>query len=223
MLVLKKIAARFPPRLQTELRRLRYGRQIKNGTFVTEEPEYKILHNYIHPGDWVLDIGANIGHYTKRFSELVGAHGRVIAFEPVPITFSILSGNAQMFANQNVSLINAAVSDRLDVVGMSTEEFSTGLTNYYQAHLSPTSSSALSVITLSLDSLGLENKIAFIKIDVEGHESFVLAGMRKLLEASHPVLIIETDSKGVIDDLTDLGYVPEKLPNSPNIIFKPKI
>ena len=223
MLLLKQIAARLPNRWQTELKRIHFGRQVNKGTFVTDEPEYKILHNLINPGDWVIDIGANVGHYTKRFSELVGAHGRVIAFEPVPTTFFLLSANVQLFTDPNVSLINAAVSNKLNVVGMSLPKFSTGLTNYYQAHLSSAADSALSVLTISLDSLCINQHIALVKIDAEGHESFVLAGMQKLIEKYHPVLIVETDSREVIANLTTLGYVPEQLQNSPNVLFKPNV
>lgn len=223
MPLLKQIAAQLPNRWQTELKRIHFRRQISKGTFVTDEPEYKILHNLITPGDWVIDIGANVGHYTKRFSELVGAHGRVIAFEPVPTTFSLLSANVPLFAHPNVSLINAAVSDKLDIVGMSMPKFSTGLTNYYEAHLSPAADSALSVLTISLDSLCINQRIALVKIDAEGHESFVLTGMQKLIEKHHPVLIVEAGTKEVIANLTSLGYFHEKLQNSPNVLFKPNV
>src|SRR5690606_41619503 len=67
-------------RSQTELKRIHFSRQIKKGNFVTDEPEYKVLPNFIRKGDWVIDIGANVGHYTIQFSELVGKEGRVIAF-----------------------------------------------------------------------------------------------------------------------------------------------
>jgi len=194
---------------------------IKNGCFVADEPEYKILHNIIKSGDWVLDIGANIGSYTKRFSELVGPHGRVIAFEPVPTTFSLLSANAQLFAHPNVSLINAAVSDKLNAIGMSIPKFKTGLPNYYEAHISSTSDSVFSVLTIPLDFLCISQHIALVKIDVEEHEAYVLNGMMKLIEASHPVLIIETGSNELISDLRALVYMPEKLQNSPNVLFKP--
>lgn len=74
---------------------------------------------------------------------------------------------------------------------------------------------------MPLDSLCINHHIALIKIDAEDHEAFVLAGMRKLIEAWHPILIVETGSKDVIADLTALGYVPERLQNSPNVLFKP--
>jgi FkbM family methyltransferase len=221
MPLLKQIAALLPYQWQTELKRFHFSRQISKGIFTIDEPEWKIFSEFITSGDWVIDIGANVGRYTKLFSELVGARGRVIAFEPVPVTFSLLSANAQLFVHPNVTLINAAVAEKLDVVGMSIPKFSTGLTNYYQAHVSSVADSELSVLTLSLDSLHINQRIALIKIDVEGHESFVLSGMSRLLEKHHPILLIETGSKEVIDKLSASGYVPEKLQNSPNILFKP--
>lgn len=221
--MLKKMATKLPDRWQTELKRIYYWRQINRGRFFTDEPEYKILYSLINPGDWVIDIGANVGHYTKRFSELVGIQGRVIAFEPVPNTFSLLSANVELFKYPNVSLINAAVSDKLDIVSMSIPKFSTGLKNYYQARLSNSEDSKLRVLSVSIDSLGLNNRIALVKIDTEGHEAFVLSGMRKLIEASHPILVVETDSNELIRQLVLLGYASEKLQNSPNVLFKPSI
>jgi FkbM family methyltransferase len=223
MRLLKQIAALLPNRWQAELKRIYFGRQISRGTFATTEPEYKILSQLIRPGDWVVDIGANVGHYTKRFSELVGAHGRVIAFEPVPTTFALLSANAQLFAHPNVTLINAAVSDKLEVVGMSIPKFSTGLTNYYEAQLSSAADNALSVLTISLDQFCINQRVSLVKIDSEGHEAFVLAGMQRLIEKHHPALIVETESKEIISDLTLLGYVVEKLNDSPNVLFKPNV
>lgn len=79
MLLLKQLAARLPHHWQTELKRIHFRRQIKTGSFSTDEPEYEILHSLINPGDWVIDVGANVGHYTKRFSELVGAHGERVS------------------------------------------------------------------------------------------------------------------------------------------------
>jgi len=221
MSLLKRFMSRLPNRWQTELKRINFGRQIHNGRFLTAEPEFKILHELISTGDWVVDIGANVGHYTKRFSELVGTEGRVIAIEPVPTTFSLLSANVQLFKHPNVTLINAAISDKLEVVGMSIPKFSSGLNNYYQAHVSAVTDSALTVLTLSLDSLSNEHPIALVKIDAEGHESFVLAGMSDLIERYHPILIVETGSSDVIANLASRGYEPEKMKNSPNVLFRP--
>lgn len=100
MTMLKRIAARLPNRWLSELKRIHFGRQIAKGTFESSEPEYRLLPDLIAPGDWVIDIGANVGHYTKAFSERVGARGRVIAFEPVPTTFALLAANVQCFPSR---------------------------------------------------------------------------------------------------------------------------
>jgi FkbM family methyltransferase len=215
------LAAKLPYRWQYEIKRIYYAIQIKRGVFGSAEAEYKLLPQFIRPGDWVIDIGANAGPYTKRLSELVGRQGRVIAFEPVPATFSLLAANAQLFAHANVTMVNAAVSDKTDVVGMTIPRFPTGLTNYYEARLSPAAGSQLTVLTLSVDSLGLSQRVALVKIDAEGHEAFVLSGMQRLLSDHHPILIVETGSDEVIAGLTAMGYLPERLPGSANVMFRP--
>src|SRR5215470_17062957 len=111
MNLLKRIAATLPAVWQNELKRVHFRNQIRHNRFVTDEPEYSILPTLISAGDWVIDVGANVGHYTKRFSELVGPTGRVIAFEPVPETFALLAANLQVLPKTNATLINAAVSD----------------------------------------------------------------------------------------------------------------
>lgn len=218
---LKQVAARLPGPWQAELKRLRFRRQIHRGAFATDEPEYLRLAEWIHPGDWVLDIGANVGHYTKRLSELAGPGGRAIAFEPTPATFALLAANTQLFAHPNVTLINAAVSDQTDLVGISIPHFDSGLPNYYEAHLTPSSGTGLSVLTLSIDSLRLPHRIALVKIDAEDHEATVLSGMQELIRRDHPVLIVETGDSQVVDGLTAAGYAAEKAPGSPNFLFRP--
>lgn len=218
----KSIAARLPVDWQLALKRLLYARQIRRGTFATSEPEYHLLPDLLQPGDWALDIGANVGHYTRRMSERVGSRGRVIAFEPIPATFSLLAANARLFPHANVTLINAAASDQTRLAGMAIPRFDSGLANYYEAHVAPHSAPDLAVLTLAIDSLALDPRIALVKIDAEDHESAVLDGMSRLIERDHPVLIVETGSRDVANRLESAGYTAEKLPGSPNLLFRPR-
>ena len=218
---LKQVAARLPGPWQAELKRLRFRRQILRGTFATDEPEYTMLPQLVQPGDWVLDIGANVGHYTKRLSELAGPQGRVIAFEPTPTTFALLAANAQHFAHPNVTLVNAAVSDQTDLVGITVPHFDSGLPNFYEAHLTPSNGTGLSVLTLAIDALRLRHRIALVKIDAEDHEATVLSGMQELIRRDHPVLIVETGDPQVVDRLRAAGYAAQKAPGSPNFLFQP--
>src|SRR5881296_3836076 len=112
---MKRLASLFPHSWQQELKRHYYRRQIRRQTFETAEPEFKLLSSIVSPGDWVIDVGANIGHYTKQFSELVGSEGRIFALEPVPDTFALLAANASLFKYRNVTLLNVAASESTTV------------------------------------------------------------------------------------------------------------
>ena len=213
---LKRAAARLPGSMQHELRRRFFARQIRSRKFATEEKEFARLDEFVKEGDWALDIGANVGHYALRMSELVGAAGRVIAFEPVPETFALLAANARLFPYANVSLMNVAVSNRTETAGMEMPRFAEGLVNFYQAQLT-TKSAPLTILTLPIDALALPT-VKLVKIDVEGHEMPVLEGMRKLLERDHPTIIVETGKAEVVELLDGLAYRSERLPGSSNLL-----
>ena len=218
---LKRMVALVPEEFQLELKRLHYRFQLWTGKFITFEPEFNMLHEWVNDGDWVIDIGANIGHYTIRLSELVGPQGRVIAFEPVPSTFANLTSNTRFSNHKNITLFNAAVSDKSTLVGMSIPNFSTGLKNYYKANISSApEDSEESVLTLSIDSLKLDHRISLIKIDAESHEPIVFRGLYKIVKRDKPTLIIETVTDEIRNPLLGLGYTEEKLTDSPNVVFK---
>jgi len=67
-------------------RGIRYRLDLKEGIDlaiylgVYENSTVRAYRKLIRRGDWVLDIGANIGAHTLQFADLVGDGGRVIAF-----------------------------------------------------------------------------------------------------------------------------------------------
>lgn len=63
----------------------------------------ELLAEKIEPGDTVVDIGANYGHFTLAAAAQVGRKGRVLAFEPNPVAFSRMSENLQLEAVEEVS------------------------------------------------------------------------------------------------------------------------
>jgi FkbM family methyltransferase len=217
--IAKRIAAVLPNCVQQELKRRYCAYNIFRKRFIPDEPEYAVLDKFLSNGDWVLDIGANIGHYTLKLSNLVGSKGRVFALEPVPETFELLSANVQLFPIKNVTLLNVAVSDQSSIVSMKIPVLNTGLKNYYMASISE-GDTGLDVFCMTIDSLPLSHPIRLVKIDVEGNELQVLYGMKNLLIRDKPTLIIETNSRDVIEHLLKLGYKVENYPNSPNYIFQ---
>ncbi len=120
--------------LQRECKQIQCYLQIRKGTFRYSEPEFYKLNCLCKPGNWVIDVGANVGHYTRRISELVGQKGRVISFEPVPETFALLVANLKSLEFQYVTLINSAASATTQVCSMVTMS-DAGLRNLQESYL----------------------------------------------------------------------------------------
>ena len=216
----KRLAARLPVANQQELKRIHFRREIGHGTFRTDEPEWDEADRWLTAGDWAIDVGANVGHYTKRFSDLVGPGGRVISFEPVPATFELLSANVARFRNSNVTLLNIAASDETKIVTMRIPRSDSGLRNYYQAAICD-DHSGLQVLAYAIDAMGLPAELVrLIKIDAEGHDAFVLGGANRLLAHAKPVVVIESVSSEVYENMKRLGYSMRRSPGSPNMIFE---
>lgn len=216
--VFKRVASKLPRTWQNELKRLQFRHEIRKGNFLTDEREFAMLDQWVSEGDWVIDIGANIGHYTVRLSSLVGPSGRVLAFEPVPETFELLAANVARAPNQNVTLLNAAASDSTATVGMSIPSFDTGLKNFYMAHVTA-GQGELQIMTLAVDSLAIANRVSMVKIDAEGHEMAVLEGMKDLLQRDRPVLVVEDSSEEIGRFLAPYGYHGRREAGSSNLIF----
>lgn len=77
------------------------------------EPDVvKAIEDIVPSGAYALDIGAHIGFYTLLLAKIVGPHGRVSAFEPLPWNFSVLSDNIRLNHCTHVDAINKALLDR---------------------------------------------------------------------------------------------------------------
>ncbi len=79
--------------------------------FDSEKKEQLLVRSRFRPGMVALDVGANIGKYTKLFSLLTGGEGKVFAFEPDPGSVRRLRDLVARDGLENVTIINAAVSD----------------------------------------------------------------------------------------------------------------
>ncbi len=226
MSFLRVLYFQLPESLRRAITRVRHGRSIKKGTFASPEPEFQRLHEFVHDGDWVIDIGANDGRYTARLSTLVGKTGRVFAFEPVPDTFETLVANMHHASYRNISLFNAAVSEKSDeamirIPRSKTKSWACWATleshEIPEAELDP---EYVGIYLMPLDSLTFDHQIAFIKMDIEGHELTALKGMTRILTEHSPTLLVETGQEAVVEFLSNLGYASEKTAGSPNYIFR---
>jgi FkbM family methyltransferase len=132
----------------------------------------------LRPGSCFLDIGANAGIFSLVASRVVGADGRVIAFEPSVPVFSDLVQNMRLNKTQNVMPINAAIG-----ACTGPASFSTGADDHSgKGHLNAAGNAQVWQIGFSdllplLDPL-IGDRETVIKIDVEGAEGIVVESMR---------------------------------------------
>jgi FkbM family methyltransferase len=185
--MLHRLAAQLPEPWQRSLRKRYYGWQIRRGTFQSKEREYQELPALLKEGDWALDIGANIGHYTQSMSNIVGNSGRIFACEPVPSTFDLLTANVRHFRWQNVTLLNLAASDHNGLVRMEIPAAADGSRDYL-GHLARMNAQAQGpeVFCCRIDNFSFTHRIALVKIDTEGAELAVLQGMERRSRSTCP-------------------------------------
>lgn len=170
-------------------------RDIRSNKFY--ERELPFLSNFIKPGDHVIDIGANYGHYTVKMAELCRP-GKVYAFEPIPFTNYILTNVVRSCKLENVIIQNNAVTDRPGIISFTVPKLSYGAANTGLSHITRSKEAAenadtvnVNAITLDSFSEGLMERITFIKMDIEGAEYFALKGATALLQKHKPVVLIE--------------------------------
>ena len=219
-MLLKRLASRLPFAVRQTLRIWKYSLQAASGRFHSDEPEFQQLPGLVRAGDWVLDVGANVGQYTVRFSELVGRDGRVIAFEPIVETAEILAAMARRAPYRNVTLFNIAVTDHAGLLRVHVPLGAAHLPNYFQARVS--GEGDRTIPCFALDELPFPHRIALVKIDVEEHEVSVIRGMSNLIERDHPILIIEGHEGIYPEFLAGRGYrMRPKNAGSCNMVFLP--
>ena len=70
----------------------------------------------VEPGDVIWDVGANVGYYTRKFSDSVGSAGQVFAFEPFPATAARL--RAELTGVETVTVLPVALGAETGTVSM---------------------------------------------------------------------------------------------------------
>jgi FkbM family methyltransferase len=124
----------------------------------------------VESGDVVADVGANVGLYAVALARRVGPTGRVIAYEPDAANAELLCRNIELNG------VGRVVEVCELAVGSAPGELPF-LSDRQQSRVDPAGESRVRVVALD-DEL---ERIALLKIDVEGLECDVLDGARSLL------------------------------------------
>ncbi len=176
------------------------------------EAEIAFLLRLIGPGDVVLDVGANVGTHTVAFAKHVGASGKVYAFEPQPMIFSLLRANVGRNGLANVECVNAGVADARGEMLVPALDYGERF-NFGAVALRPLEPGApargAKVPVLPLDECAA-GRPALIKLDVEGMEPRVLRGGRRTLSTARPIVYVECNAIepgwAAVQLMRELGY-----------------
>ena len=160
------------------------------------QKELDLLSRFITPGACVIDAGAFIGTHTLFFSKMVGISGKVFSFEPRCELFAYLQHNINLNGlgqalGFNVALgatsttlkirsLDLQIADNFGGIKLISSHEMTNVTEY-------------TVPVITLDEMELP-KVALFKLDVEGMESEVLSGARKIIARDRPVIFAECNS-----------------------------
>lgn len=150
----------------------------------------------IRPGDYVIDIGANMGYYTVLFAENTGKNGKVFSVEPVPLYRKILCRNTESFdhvkilpyalgmCSKTVQMGIPGSPHRHGLTQILSEEATQDVVKTFEARMRPPQD--------IFDGL---SRLDYVKCDIEGFESEVLPAMKELLREYRPILQVEIASE----------------------------
>ena len=156
------------------------------------EQELSYLDRIVPKGAVTVDVGAHCGLYTRKLARL---SSKVHAFEPSHPMADLLRRTSA----SNVAVHEIALSDQTGNAELFVPQDDQKL-DYALASLEPKFDFSnervvsINVPTVRLDAI-VHQDVAFVKIDVEGHELNVLHGAVELLEHSQPVFLVGTENR----------------------------
>lgn len=180
-------------------------------------PLVEALARWIPQGATILDVGANHGKMSRPLAKLPGTI--LHAFEPVPYNFTLLTRVTKSLPN--VTRHNFALSDNKGTVSIYIPVRPSKRISPGAAHMGDTAhadtfgtATAPTVAELEINTDTLDataerehiTKVDFMKIDVEGAESLVIAGGTRTIAQHKPAIYCE-----ISDRCQNLGKSPEDI------------
>ncbi|SFP71205.1 FkbM family methyltransferase [Hymenobacter arizonensis] len=177
---------------------------------------------FLSPGDFSIDIGANIGHTTVQMSLASGAKGLTLGFDPNPYVYEILSENAGLNPEHTrIDALNLAISEEDNEFFYNSSEAS-----FNKGGISLESDNKHGKYALSTKVKGVNleqflekeypdylGRLKLIKIDTEGYDKEIIRSISGLLKKYKPVVITECFGKNKPEEkyeqfelLKELGY-----------------
>lgn len=178
------------------------------------------LARVVAAGDWVVDVGANVGLVTSRLCQLVGPSGAVWAVEPLPRNVERLEALRARNGLEQLTVLPLALSSQAGTARLRLPIRGGGAFGSFVATWE--TCGEVDVATARLDDLVAERRppgrLRLVKIDAEGFEPQVVAGATETLSTLRPLVLCEfndvllrqagTSSAELLEQFAALGYAP---------------
>lgn len=162
---------------------------------LTDREAIELLRREIQPGEVVVDIGGNVGFYSRLMADATGDFGQVHVFEPDPDNFALL--HAAVANLDNVVLNQAAAADADGTVRLYR---SASLNVDHRTYDSGESREYVEVPAVCLDTYFTKlPRLDFIKIDVQGYDCHAIQGLRNT--------ILRSPGVGIFSEFWPYGLV----------------
>lgn len=162
------------------------------GTY--EAAEERFVERILRGGDWMIDVGANVGLFSLLAGRRVGTFGRVFSYEPNPRAFGLLAKSSVMnWMHDRIIQRPVAIGDscgRVDLLfvparlgdGQVTYMGASGSIFSQSARTLAANPESVNVPCVRLDDeFSVDLPIKLLKIDVEGYEAKVMRGAARLI------------------------------------------
>lgn len=151
----------------------------------------RFLAGRVKPGMHVADIGANFGYYTILMAGAVGATGHVHAIEPHPDTARVLRENVLLngfarYTSVHETALGADVDASVTLFTPAGEPKNAAVVS-----TPPEGGTSVAVAATTMDALLGAQPLNLVKIDAEGAEEHIIAGMSGLIARHRPAMVLE--------------------------------
>lgn len=182
---------------------------------VWEQEEAAWLRRVVTPGATVLDVGANVGYFTLLVAQIAGPGGAVVAVEPEARNVAVLRANLWSHGLDDVVVLPIAGWSRRTLLPLALSEANRG---DHQVRPDGVDVAARLVPAAALDDLlGEYATVDVVKVDTQGVDHEVIAGMRRTLDRStDPQVLVEywlegmeergIDPRSVLAGYRSLGF-----------------
>ena len=151
-----------------------------------DRAERELLRKILFKGAVVVDVGANIGIYSRFLSRYVGPKGVVHSFEPSPDNFRRLSAATRDLSN--VRLTQAVIGERS---GECKLYVSDKLNVDHRAYETDDSRRVIPIEMIALDDyFKTGQRVDLIKMDIQGYELHALRGAQRVLQENSDINLL---------------------------------